>query len=199
MQRYHIDPVKFGQAVAERGYAHVTEFARLHGFNRATINNYLKGRGGPFSEAYYIICDALKIDPLSILSILPDRKTVDADEIMSIVKKLCSSDKDIAVGLLGSRAKGTGRKYSDWDLCMTRGPNVLTGEEFLRLKRQVDDEVDMLPREVDIVNLDAAPEWFLAGLNYEPVFLAGNSNAWSYFLGVLHGTKKRGKARSGNS
>lgn len=191
MSRYHIDPAKLREAVAQKGYAHVTEFAKLHGFNRATINNYLKGQGGPFSEAYYIICDALQIDPLSILSPLPAKPIVGVDEIMPMVKKLCSFDKDIAIGLLGSRAKGKNRKYSDWDICVTRGPNLLAGEEFLRLKRSVDDEVDRLPREVDIVNLDAAPEWFLTGIDYEPVFLAGNSNTWSYFMGVLYGTKKR--------
>jgi len=191
MNRYHVDSAKLKEVVTRRGYEHVTEFAKAHGFNRATINNYLKGEGGPFSETYYIICDSLQIDPLSILSPFKPDKTAGADEIMPIVKNLYSFDRNIAVGLLGSRAKGTGRKYSDWDLCITRGPNLLAGEEFLKLKRSVDDEVDKLPREVDIVNLDAAPDWFLMGIDYEPVFLGGNSNAWSYFMGVLYGAKKR--------
>lgn len=194
MFRYHIDPAKLRQVVAQRGYTHVTEFAKLHGFNRATINNYLKGHGGPFSETYYVICNALQIDPLSILSLLPAKPVVDVDEVMPVIKKLCSFDQNIAVGLLGSRAKGIGRKYSDWDLCITSGPAVLAGEEFLKLKRSVDGEVDKLPREVDIINLDAAPEWFLTALDYKPVFLAGNLNAWSYFMGVLYGTKKREQA-----
>lgn len=167
----------------------MTEFAKAHGFNRATINNYLKGQG-PFSETYYIICDTLQIDPLSILSPFSAKKTNDVEEIMPIVKKLCLVDNEIAVGLLGSRAKGNYRKYSDWDLCITKGGHALTGEEFLKLKRTVDEEVDKLPREVDFVNLDVAPAWFLLGIDYEPIFLAGNSNSWSYFMGVLYGTKK---------
>ena len=189
MLRYHIDAGKLKQIIAQRGYAHVTEFAKAHGFNRATMNNYLKGRG-PFSESYYIICDALQTDPLSILSPSPAGQTDDIAEIMPIVKKLCSFDKEIAIGLLGSRAKGTNREYSDWDICVTRGRHSLAGEEFLKLKRVVDDEVDRLPREVDFVNLDAAPEWFLLDIDYEPAFLGGDSNAWSYFMGVLHGAKK---------
>ncbi|MBI2341964.1 MAG: hypothetical protein HYU98_04450, partial [Deltaproteobacteria bacterium] len=64
------------------------------------------------------------------------------------------------------------------------------GEAFLKLKRTVAEEVDKLPREVDFVNLDVAPAWFLLGIDYEPIFLAGNSNSWSYFMGVLYGTKK---------
>jgi len=189
MIRYHIDAEKLRRIVTQRGYAHVTDFARSHGFNRSTMNNYLKGRG-PFSETYYGICDTLQIDPLSILLPSPAAPMADMDEIMPVVKKLCSFDKEIAVGLLGSRARGKNRKYSDWDLCVTRGTRILTGEEFLRLKRTVDGEVDRLPREVDFVNLDAAPEWFMLDLNYEPVFLAGSSNAWSYFMGVLCGAKK---------
>ncbi len=188
--RYHIDAAKLKQIVAQRGYAHVTEFAKAHGFNRATINNYLKGNGGPFSETYYIICDALQIDPLSILSPFSAKKTHDIEEIIPVVKKLCSVDLEIAIGLLGSRAKGLNRKYSDWDLCITRGGSALTGEEFLKLKRTVDEEVDKLPSEVDFVNLDVAPAWFLLDIDYEPIFLAGNSNSWSYFMGVLYGTKK---------
>jgi predicted nucleotidyltransferase len=188
--RYHVDAAKLKRIVTQRGFAHVTEFAKAHGFNRATINNYLRGKGGPFSEAYYVICDALQVDPMSILSPISAQQEDEVDEIMPIVKKLCASDNEIAVGLLGSRAKGNSRKYSDWDLCMTRGGRALTGEEFLKLKRTVDEDVDRLPREVDFVNLDAAPAWFLLGISYEPVFLGGSSNSWSYFTGVLHGAKK---------
>lgn len=198
MARYHIDASRLKQIIAQKGYAHVTDFAKSHGFNRATINNYLKGRG-PFSETYYVICDVLQIDPLSILSLSFSAPAPDVGEIMPIVKKLCSADKGIAVGLVGSRAKGIGRKYSDWDLCITRGRHGLTGKEFLRLKRAVDEDVDKLPREVDFVNVDAAPDWFLFGLSYEPVFLAGDSNAWSYFMGVLYGAKKGKEARPGHS
>lgn len=193
--RYHIDAGKLKQTIKQMGYAHVTEFARVHGFNRATINNYLNGRGGPFSETYYTFCEALQVDPLSILSPFSATPADNIAEIMPIVRRLCSFDKEIAVGLLGSRAKKTNRKYSDWDLCVTRGNHILTGEEFLKLKRAADDMVDRLPREVDFVNLDAAPDWFLSGLNYEPLYLAGNSNAWSYFMGVLHGTKKGKQAK----
>ena len=187
--RYAVEASKFRQIVARRGYGHVTGFAKAHGLNRATINNYLKGIG-PFSETYYVICDALQVDPLSILAPSSSGRVDNIEEIMPIVRELCLADDEIAVGLLGSRARGSERKYSDWDLCITRGVRALTGEQFLKLKRTVDDDVDRLPREVDFVNLDAAPEWFLMEIDYEPVFLGGNSNSWSYFTGVLHGTKK---------
>ncbi|MFA4874577.1 MAG: nucleotidyltransferase domain-containing protein [bacterium] len=187
--RYHVDADKLKHLVLSRGYGHLTEFAKAHGFNRATIHHFLKGQG-PFSEAYYAICDALNADPISLLSAVSESQVEHLSEIMPIARKLLTFDKEIAVGLLGSRAKGKGRRYSDWDLGITRGRHPLSGVEFLRVKRSVDDLVEELPRGVDFVNLDAAPEWFLHGIDYEPMYLAGDTSAWSYFLGVLHGSKK---------
>lgn len=192
VMRYQMDAEKLKELLAQRGYAHLTEFARAHGFNRATLHHYIKGQGGPLAESYYAICKALNVDPIGLLSPVAEEGIGDVAEIIPIVMSLCAVDKEIAVGLMGSRAKGKQRRYSDWDLGITRGRRPLGGVEFLRLKRTVDDAVDALPREVDFVNLDAAPQWFLHGIDYEPVFLAGDSNAWAYFLGVLHGAK-RGK------
>ncbi len=188
--RYHLDAEKLKRLVLSHGYAHLTEFAKAHGFNRVTLNHFMKGQG-PFSEAYYAICDALDADPVSLLSQEYESKIERISEIMPVARKLAIFDKEIAVGLLGSRAEGRGRKYSDWDLGITRGRRPLGGVEFFRVKRSVEELVDELPRNVDFVNLDAAPEWFLRGIVYEPVFLAGDPNAWAFFLGVLHGTKKR--------
>ena len=52
----------------------------------------------------------------------------------------------------------------------------------------------MLPKisahSVDLVNLDQAPHWFLAGIDYEPIFLGGDREAFIHFKGVLHGIQK---------
>jgi predicted nucleotidyltransferase len=189
--RYSIDSARFKDLIAKRGYACLTEFAKAHGFNRATLHHYMKGQGGPLAESYYALCEALQADPVDLLSPMAEGEIDGASEIMPIVKALCAVDRGIAVGLFGSRAKGRPRKYSDWDLGIARGRRPLGGVEFLRLKRTVDDAVDALPREVDFINLDVAPEWFLRGIDDEPIFLAGDSNAWAYFLGVLHGAKRR--------
>lgn len=194
--RYHLDAAKLKGLIARRGYAHLTAFAKAHGFNRATLHHYLRGKGGPLAEGYYAICEALKVDPIELLSAGAEEETGGLAEIMPIAAALCAADRGIAVGLLGSRAKGRQRRYSDWDLGITRGQRPLGGVEFLRLKRTVDDAVDALPREVDFINLDAAPEWFLLGVDYEPTFLAGDSNSWAYFLGVLDGAKRGKEARA---
>lgn len=196
MTRYHVDSEKMKSLFARAGYKSLAEFARAHGFNRATIHNYLKGLG-PFPQVYYSICDALSADPISILSPVTGSKIDDVSEIMPIVRTIAAHEEGIAAGIFGSRAKGTHRKYSDWDLGITRGARPLGGEEFLRLRRSLVDAIDVLPRRVDFINLDAAPEWFLGDIDYEPIFLTGDSNSWAYFMGVIHGTKRGKKVRKG--
>lgn len=188
--RYCLDAEKMNNLLRKRGFASLAEFARTHRLNRATLHHYIKGQGGPFPESYYAICNALKADPLSLLVPVTEVQLANISEMMPIIKNICLADEKVAVGLLGSRARDKARKYSDWDIGITRGSNPLGGVEFLRLKRHADEAIDRLAREVDILNLDAAPDWFLRGIDYTPVYLAGDTNAWAFFLGVLHGAKK---------
>jgi predicted nucleotidyltransferase len=190
MERYRLDGPKLKKALVRRGFASVLDFARAHGINRATLHNYLKGRG-PLPDSYYKICEFLETDALELLSpVAGTKKLADAEELTHILRALPRQDDLLAIGLLGSRAKGTAKKYSDWDLGVTRGNAGLTTKDFLKYKHLVSDLADDLPRGIDLVNLDAAPAWFLSGVDYEPLFLAGNPISWSHFMGVLHGTQK---------
>jgi len=49
---------------------------------------------------------------------------------------------------------------------------------------------DDLVHVVDIINLDQAPRWFLAKIDYEPVLLDGDVESFIHFQGVLDGTKR---------
>jgi predicted nucleotidyltransferase len=189
MLRYHLDADKLKRLIAQRGYAHLTAFARAHGFNRATIHHFVKG-DGPLSPVFYALCDTLQADPISLLTPMTGSEVPEASEVMPIVQALIATDKELAVGLLGSRAKRKARAYSDWDVGITRGRRALAGVEFFRIKRVAGDLTDALPRSVDFINLDQAPQWFLSRIDYEPVYLGGDPSAWAYFLGVLHGTKR---------
>jgi len=190
MTRYRLDPAKLKIAVQQAGFRHATALTAAHKINRATLNNYLKGRG-PFPESYYKICDALKADPLELLSPVASRQDLPhLEELGPLLQAVTRRDPNLAVGLLGSRASGKAKKYSDWDLGLTRGSDSLSTKDYLRLKQIVSDLAENLPRSVDLVNLDGAPAWFLKDLDYEPIFLAGNEISWAHFLGVLHGSQK---------
>lgn len=192
MIRYQVNSQELKNLIKQMGFVSLSEFAGKFGINRATLNHYFKGEG-PLSESYYKLCESLQIDPISILSPVSSNLPSGFYDIMPVVKKLCEHDKSLAVGLLGSRAKGTNKKYSDWDIGVTRGQDSIGGREFLNFKQIVDDASDDLQYNIDVINLAAAPDWFLHDINYEPIFLAGNMNAWAFFMGVIHGAKKKEK------
>lgn len=190
MFRYGLSEEGFQRALGRLGYANVTQFAKQHGINRATLNNYLHGRG-PFPDSFYAIADALQVDPLQLLAPISSESNIPKlAEIAPIIKACSEVSPLVALGLLGSRATGAAQQYSDWDLGVTGGIQQLSTKEFLHIKQIVIDLSEDLPRVVDVINLDAAPEWFLKGIHYTPNFLAGNESSWAYFMGVLHGVQK---------
>ena len=189
--RYIIDKKKFEMRLREMGYKSMLDFARRFGIHRNTLLLYLKGKD-VFSSSFARITEALKIDPAEIMMPISDKKIkIDAiDEIRPIIALIIKHDPNIAVFLLGSRAKGKKREHADWDIGITRGRKPIDGNEYLKLRMMVNDAAEDLLHNVDIVNLDRAPAWFLEGIDYEPVFLDGDRESFSYFKGVIDGIKK---------
>lgn len=185
--KYVLNRKKFDKILEEMGYKSYLDFCEKTDIHRNTLNYYLSGRD-IFSKKFYEIAEILKVDPIDlIVSPKPDIENI--DELGTILKEL-TTISGLAVLLLGSRAKGVNKGYSDWDLGITRGGKCITGREFLRARGRVSDLADNLPRKVDLINLDAAPEWFLLSIDYEIVFLAGSFESFQYFKGVLHGIKQ---------
>lgn len=189
MHHYLVDPTRLRALIRVRGYPTLSAFAAAHRLSRATLQSYLRGQT-PISTAFYHLAKALRVDPLTLLTLDTKSKTPPEQEILPIATALCRQVPQLAVGLFGSRATNRARTYSDWDLGITRGATALATADFLRCKRLVDDLAEDLPRRVDLINLDAAPTWFLEGIHYPPIFLGGTETSWQYFLGVLHGTQK---------
>lgn len=190
MLRYRINDDVLKQALQRQGYKRLSHFAQDQKVNRMTLHHYLKGRG-PLPENYYHICDSLGVDPLAFLTPQLESVVAEQEKIQPIIQALLRQQPDLAVGLIGSRARGRAKKYSDWDLGVTRGAKALTPQEGLRLKTLVEDAAENLPWFVDVVNLDQAPLWFLQKIDYQPVYLGGNRAPWEFFLGVLHGIQSK--------
>ncbi len=190
MNRYKLDEKLLKKRVKALGFSSISQFTKRYGINRATLGNYIAGKG-PLPESFYAIASALLVDPLSLLIPAPNEKTVSGiDEISHIIKYLCDQNSSIAVLLIGSRAKGGEEQYSDWDIAITGGTTPVSSAEYLRLKRTVDDLAEDLPRGIDLINLDAAPSWFLKKIDYAPILLGGNISSMSFFMGVLNGIQK---------
>lgn len=191
---YQMDKEVFYSKLRAAGFKSLLEFARHTGIHRNTLNEYLAGRE-VFQNAFARVAAELGCDPLDIACKAMDAEAAikDLAEIRSIVDHLIAVDPKIAVVLLGSRAKGKSRAFSDWDIGITRSPDPIDGDLYLKLRGEVEDLADDLPRGVDLINLDAAPVWFLKGLDCDPIFIDGDREGFAHLMGVIHGVRK-GKA-----
>lgn len=195
--RYALDGEKLLKAAKRQGFQTLSHFATKHGLNRATLNNYIQGRG-PLPDPLYTVAESLDVDPLTLLRPVPLQKSLPyVEEIVPVIHALTHDHQTLAIGVLGSRARGEAAQYADWDLGVTGGINGVTSSLSLRLKGKLDTLIEDLPRMVDFINLDEAPVWFLANIDYTPIFLAGNQQSWAYWMGVLHGIRKDQTAREG--
>jgi len=193
--KYVLDRMAVTERMKALGFPNASRFAARIGVHRNTILGYFRGKS-VLASAFLKIARALGRDPLELIVSAGDTPALAEhfDEIRPIIAALLRRNPGIAVVLLGSRAKGRAKAFSDWDLGVTRPAAPIRGDEFLALRRVAADLAEDLVRNVDLVNLDAAPDWFWEGLNYEPVFLDGDRESYSFLKGMLHGIKKNRQA-----
>lgn len=189
---YCLDVKRFRKKLVELGYQGVSEFAQKNNIHRNTLYAFFEGRD-VFSFSFKKILKALAMD--DALELMSPSSPIEAsldciNEIKPIVAKIIQKNKTLAVVLLGSRAQNKAKKYSDWDIGVYGYPEALSGRDYLRLKRMVDDASQTLVREVDLVNLNQAPLWFLEDMGGSIIFLDGNKLPFCYLEGYLHGLQK---------
>jgi len=189
--KYILDKKKFKKRLTDQGYRNLTSFAAQHKIHRNTLHDLLKGKS-VLKTSFEKIASKLKVDPWELVRAQAEGlpKVPEIEEIKSLLAGLLKKEKKMAVVLIGSRAGKRPKLYSDWDLGVFRYPKPLSGMEYLRLKNLVEEESEPLVRQVDLVNLNQAPTWFLEGLNNQVLFLDGNREAFLYLQGVLDGIQK---------
>lgn len=193
--RYQLNQDKLRDAVKRMGFTSVAEFCLKFKINRTTLNRYYQGMG-PITDSFYEICTALNEDPLQLLNRVTEATSLaDWSEIRHIVHQVVEHYPHLAVGLIGSRARGNAKPYSDWDLAITGGALPVAPAEYFAIKELVAELAEDLPRSVDVVCLDDAPAWFIEEMDYEPRFLLGDEKNWNFFLGMKYGIQKKQKTR----
>ncbi len=189
--KYFIDKNKVKKRVMELGYKNLAQFAVKNKIHRNTLRQILSGKN-VFLSSFEKIASRLKLDPMELIlpwSVFPS-KIKEIDEIRPIVARLVREVPKGAVVLLGSRAALSPKKYSDWDLGLLKYPEPLSGTEYLKLKGWVEEWSEDLVRQVDLINLNQAPSWFLEGINNQITYLDGNWEAFVYLRGLLDGIEK---------
>ncbi len=197
MNEYLLNADEFNLNLAKKGFSSVSTFANQMGIHRNTINNYLYGKSSVFTDAFLKICTGLDANPLNLIS-PTNTEFQQIQKLITAIKPLLISYPNLALLLIGSRARGNYKRRSDWDLGITSGIHGTDTSTYLRIKSTVEDLAEDLPVIVDLVNLDRAPYWFLAEFDYKPKFICGNITSYHHLLGILDGINKAKTDRTGD-
>ena len=187
---YRLDPIKFNSLLKQKGYRSTQHFAESAGLHRNTLQRMLKGES-PFVHAFETITKHLQTDPLELIQskLTTSSPVKDIQHIVPIIDYLKKTEANLAIYLIGSRASGKARAYSDWDIGIFCYPEKLPAKKFFRLKNAVEEISESTPHKVDLINLNNAPIWFLQSITEDKLWLTGNEISQHYFEGILHGIK----------
>jgi predicted nucleotidyltransferase len=177
---YILNRQRFHEAMEQRGFSSIEQLSRFVGVHRNTIHYYL--------SAVRVIPDGLErlLDALSLSAAeaifreLPKTSDEPLETIAPLVDLLAQAESRCCYVLFGSQAKGTGRKYSDFDI----GVYAETGIDhdcFIRLMGINEDWEEQSPVLVDLVNLRKDEEEFLMNIAKDAVFLGGSFVQWMDF------------------
>jgi len=195
MNKYQLDFIKFKSQIIAKGYKNLAEFAAKNSIHRNTLRNLLAGQP-VFLDSFSRVAEILEVDPLEL--IIPHAKLPShikgSEELAPIVARLLQKEKKMAIVLVGSQARKRAKKYSDWDIGIFRQPIPISGMEYLKLKQLVEDMGENNIRQMDLINLNQAPSWFLESLKEPLLFLEGNRESYCYLQGLIDGIQKENKA-----
>ena len=175
-----LDASRLQREIHQRGFNSVQDFADSVGVHRNTVGNYLAGRTA-LPSALAKILVALDLAPADVLSLPLRRRQVPGLMIADLIESLHAANAGAVVVLFGSRARGTAKRHSDYDL----GLFCHTPFEFPAFSRMLDliagwNELSLATAQ--LVDLSRADASFLSGVCKDLVFLAGSHEAWCELL-----------------
>lgn len=188
--RYVLSSKRITSLLRRRGIGSIEELARRTRLHRNTLRPYLRGERDAFAGPVMQIAEALGEDPMRLLEAAGGDAAAVEPRVADLLHRLATAHPALTFVLIGSRARGNAKEFSDYDIGVSGGRTPLDSRAYLRLKSQIEDLAEDLPWSIDVVNLDQAPAWFLRGIDYEPRYLAGDIEAAMHLKGVLHGIRK---------
>ncbi len=175
-----VDASRLEKAIADRGFSSVKEFAEFIGLHRNTVGNYLSGNTSLPSGLARILA-GLDLVPGDVLSLHPRPRRVSGLAIAPLIEGLRGCLPCAALVLFGSRARGSAKRYSDYDLGVFL-PDALSFEAYSRLLDHVEEWNASSLSVAQLVDLTRADGSFLRALAEDLVFLAGSHAAWCELL-----------------
>lgn len=178
--RLVLDTEALGRAIRDAGFGSVRAFADALGLHRNTVGNYLNGQTA-LPDALERMLVALQLEPGDVLRLERQVRQVPGLEVRDLVDELHRAMPDAAFVLFGSRARGTAKTDSDFDLGVHRAAG-LAFTDYSRLIDRVEEWNEQNLHEAHLVDLVAADVDFVRRIADDMIFLAGSMGSWCALL-----------------
>jgi len=182
-----LDPIKFQRAMERAGFQSVQQLALRLGIHRNTIQHFLSG-ASVFPNSITKILDLLRVEPNEIIG--RSQREYGIETVKDLVDAMLDMKNDMCVVLFGSRARGTQKRFSDFDLGVY-AKNGIDHQQYLSLLACKEERSENLPVFVDLVNLNRADKNFMAGIVAEMCFIGGRLSDWLTLKGGVDGQEVR--------
>lgn len=149
--------------------------AQKAGISRQSLYSLLKG-GTIYNQPFLKLVTWLNLDPEAITSRDDPVRCLTRSAPERIQKVMLRLEEfvrnhDASLCLFGSRARGRKETGLDWDFGIYFHNKNQDGE-LRKLKRALEERA--FPYQIDVVNLNGAPPWFLQGILGEALVLVGD-------------------------
>ena len=175
-----LDGARLSREIRAQGFSSVKEFADTIGVHRNTVGNYLSGKTG-FPGALGRILEALGLAPAEVLSLSSRRRQVPGLTLTDLIDSLHRAVPEAALVLFGSRARGTAKQYSDYDIGVYH-LGAFSFPVYSMLLDQVSAWNDRSLVAAQLVDLTRADGSFLGEVAEDLTFMAGSHSAWCGLL-----------------
>jgi len=163
-------------AMKEKGFKTIDSLARELGVHRNTLLPYLMGERA-LPDCLDRLLKLLDLTPAEAINKNNITKQQYALEIAMLISRLTSKAPDCAFVLFGSRAKGTNRKHSDYDVGVFRRENLPFDLFSSLIDLSEEWEADK-SYDVNISNLTGADQNFLKEISKDWIFIGGDLLSW---------------------
>ena len=184
MHNYSLDMTKLSALLNERGYqGGFSALAKKIGVHRNTIGHFSAGNS-ILPKSLQKLFELLNVDGREFIQFESDGYKIDS--IAFVVDAIAKKYQDCCVVLFGSRARGTNKKFSDFDLGVFSS-NGLDSNVFTALIDVVEKVTEDFPIIVQLVNLNRAEPEFLKAIAQDIKFLGGSMSNWLALKGKCYG------------
>ncbi|MBL7663233.1 helix-turn-helix domain-containing protein [bacterium] len=179
---YIINSHLLRQKIKTLGFKSIHDFATTIGVHRNTVSDYLNSKAKPLPDGLEKILNYLGLHPKdALLEHRLESFQYPEQPILPLIDELVTACPEAAFVLYGSRARGTEKKYSDFDIGLyTIKPIPFSLYSSLLDKVDCWNEANILS--VQLTNLNNADQYFLTSISKDIKFIGGKPKAWEVLL-----------------